>query len=68
MPVILPREAEEEWLSRDVTDPLQVERLLQAYPEERIDLWPVDPAVGNVRNNGPELIAPAAAQRGLLEG
>ena len=68
MPVILPREAEEEWVSLDVTDPLQVERLLQPYPEERIDLWPVGPAVGNVRNNGAELVEPVAEQRGLLQG
>jgi putative SOS response-associated peptidase YedK len=68
MPVILPREAEEEWVSREVTDPLQVERLLLSYPEERIALWPVSPAVNNVRNNGPELIEPVAAQKDLLQG
>jgi putative SOS response-associated peptidase YedK len=35
MPAILRREDEEEWVSRDVTDPLQVERLLQPYRSAR---------------------------------
>lgn len=66
MPVILARDAEAEWLDPEVTDPLQVERLLQPYPAEEIDLWPVDPAVGNVRNNDPSLLRPREAQRALL--
>lgn len=66
MPAILRREDEDEWLSRDVTDPVQVERLLQAYPDDRIRLWPVSTAVNSVRNNGPDLVRPAEAQRSLL--
>lgn len=58
MPVILRREDEEEWVSRDVDDPLQVERLLQPYPADEMRLYPVSTAVNNTRNNGPELIAP----------
>lgn len=58
MPVILRREDEEEWVSRDVNDPLQVERLLQPYPADEMRLYPVSTAVNNTRNNGPELIAP----------
>jgi putative SOS response-associated peptidase YedK len=58
MPVILRREDEEEWVSRDVTDPLQVERLLQPYPAAEMRLCPVSTAVNNTRHNGPELIAP----------
>jgi putative SOS response-associated peptidase YedK len=65
MPAILRREDEDEWLSREVTDPVQVERLLRAYPEDRIRLWPVTTAVNSVRNNGPDLVQPAAAQASL---
>lgn len=58
MPAILRREDEEEWLSRDVTDLEQVERLLRPYPAEEMRIYPVRPAVNNTRNNGPELITP----------
>jgi len=66
MPVILRREDEAEWLDREVTDPLQVERLLLPYPEERIAMWPVSPAVNSVRNDGPALVEPMEAQRTLI--
>jgi putative SOS response-associated peptidase YedK len=66
MPAILRAEDEEEWLSREVTDPVQVERLLRPYPEERIRLWAVSPAVNSVRNNGPDLVRPAEAQQALI--
>jgi putative SOS response-associated peptidase YedK len=66
MPVILRREDEAEWLSREVSDPVQVERLLRPYPEERIRLWPVSTSVNNVRNNGPDLVQPAETQPTLL--
>jgi putative SOS response-associated peptidase YedK len=56
MPAILRREDEEEWLSRDVDDPLQVERLLRPYPAEAMRVYAVSPAVNSPRNNGPELI------------
>ncbi|MDF2761221.1 MAG: hypothetical protein K0S99_3856 [Thermomicrobiales bacterium] len=55
---ILRREDEEEWVSRDVTDPLQVERLLQPYPEDAMRVYAVSPDVNSPRNNGPELIEP----------
>ncbi|MGI8475907.1 MAG: SOS response-associated peptidase [Thermomicrobiales bacterium] len=57
MPVILARGDEEEWLSRDVTDPRIVDRLLlNPYPADRMAAHPVSPAVGNVRVNDPSLI------------
>jgi putative SOS response-associated peptidase YedK len=58
MPVILRREDEEEWVSRDVTDPLQVERLLRPYPGDAMRIYPVSADVNNARNNGPDLIEP----------
>ena len=58
MPAILRRADEEEWLSRDVTDPEQVERLLRPYPADAMRIYAVSPAVNNTRNNGPQLITP----------
>ena len=58
MPAILRREDEEEWVSRDVTDPLQVERLLRPYPEDAMRVYAVSPDVNSPRHNGPELIEP----------
>ncbi len=58
MPVILPRDAEEIWLSPDVTDREELEQLLRPYPEDDMQLYPVSTAVNNTRNNSPELIEP----------
>ncbi len=58
MPVILHKQDEEEWLDPEVTDPLQVERLLVPYPSDEMEAYPVSRKVGNTRNNGPDLIEP----------
>ena len=59
MPLVLPREAWADWLDPDRDDP---GRLLDPPSAElvvRIELRTVGPAVGNVANAGPGLIAPA---------
>ncbi len=66
MPAILRREDEEEWLSHDVTDPHQVERLLRAYPEEEMVVYPVSTLVNSPRNNTPELIVPEDEGDGVM--
>lgn len=58
MPVILPRRDEEEWLSRDVTDVDQLERLLVPYDAQIMTAWPVSTAVNNTRHDTPTLIDP----------
>jgi putative SOS response-associated peptidase YedK len=58
MPVILPPEAWDAWLDPDNHDLEQLAALLVPAPEELLTLWPVDPAVGNPRNNRPELLRP----------
>lgn len=58
MPVILPREAEEEWVSKDQTDARAAVQLLEPYPAEQLTVRPVSPEVNNVRNNDPSLIEP----------
>ncbi|MEM1161642.1 MAG: SOS response-associated peptidase [Pseudomonadota bacterium] len=49
-PVVLEEDAAAAWLAD--ADP----GLMAAPPDDRVDLWPVDGAVGRVANNGPELI------------
>jgi putative SOS response-associated peptidase YedK len=58
MPVILLPESWDAWLDPDNKDTDQLAALLEPAPEELLALWPVDQAVGNPRNNGPELQKP----------
>ncbi len=55
MPVVLDRPAWAEWLDPATSDP---RRLLEHECAARLEVRPVGPAVGNVENNGPQLIAP----------
>jgi len=61
MPVILPQEAWPLWLGEAETTPEQLLALLHACPEEWLRVYPVGPAVGNVRNDEPRLLDPAGA-------
>jgi putative SOS response-associated peptidase YedK len=56
MPVILHREDEETWLDKEA-DPKELMHLLRPYDGELIS-WKVGKEVGNVRNDGPDLIKP----------
>ena len=58
MPVILLPESWDAWLDPDNHDVDQLAALLEPAPEDLLALWPVDQAVGNPRNNGPELQKP----------
>jgi putative SOS response-associated peptidase YedK len=58
MPAILTRESEEEWLSKEVADGHQVERLLVPFEAAEMAAWPVSKTVGKVENNSPALIEP----------
>ena len=46
------------WLD-PLTPPLALHELLRPCPPERITVHPVAPLVGNVRNDGPELVVPS---------
>jgi len=66
MPLILPRERWSDWLAGDG----EAAHLLQPLsPAElaAIEVRPVGAGVGNVRNNGPELISPAAVEPPAIE-
>ena len=61
MPLVLPRDAYERWLAPDLGSE-DVADLLAPSVEivDRFELRPVSTAVNSIRNNGPELLAPAA--------
>jgi putative SOS response-associated peptidase YedK len=57
MPVVVRPEDHERWMAPADPARLPVD-LLRPYPEEEMRAWKVASAVGNVRNDSPELITP----------
>jgi putative SOS response-associated peptidase YedK len=57
MPVILPPSLEKEWLDYDLS-PEEALDMLVPYAGDGLYAYPVSSLVNNVRNNGPEVIAP----------
>ena len=55
MPVILPREAEAQWLA-DGQPQSHYLRLLKPYPADQMDRYPVGELVNSPANNSPELL------------
>ncbi len=55
------------WLDREETERLPLD-LLRPYESEQMELYEANPKVGNVRNNGPEMMRAAvkAAEAGEL--
>jgi putative SOS response-associated peptidase YedK len=58
MAVILRPEDEEEWLDPNVTDAMQITRLLRPYPDGELAVYPVSLRVNNARQDSPQMIAP----------
>jgi putative SOS response-associated peptidase YedK len=58
MPVILAEADWPKWLGEEPATEQELLALLKPCPDEALKIWPVDNAVGNVRNTGPELIRP----------
>jgi putative SOS response-associated peptidase YedK len=58
MPVILPPEVWDAWLTPTQQPDEILLSLLQFYSAEQMQLWPVSPAVGRARNEGAQLIQP----------
>ena len=56
MPVILAREAWEEWLSPGPFEPGRITQLLVPAPADLLVCHPVSSAANSTRNNGPELV------------
>lgn len=60
MPVILSREGEVIWLDPSIEDTDVVTSVLNPYPNELTQMYPVHKMVGNVRNDVPECAEPWA--------
>jgi putative SOS response-associated peptidase YedK len=62
MPVILAEVDWPKWLGEEPASEQELLALLKPCPDEALKIWPVDRAVGNVRNNGPQLILPVSSK------
>ena len=60
MPVVIELTDVGDWLDVSESGPHERSRLLDSAPAGTLRHYAVDPAVGSVRNDGPELIEPAA--------
>jgi putative SOS response-associated peptidase YedK len=60
MPVILEEKDWATWLGEEPASLEELKGLLVPCDDERLKIWPVDKAVGNVKNNGPRLVDPLA--------
>ena len=58
MPVILAENDWPKWLGEEPASEQDLLALLSPCADEALRIWPVDKMVGNVRNNGPQLILP----------
>jgi len=61
MPLILRPDLYGAWLDQGLTDAERVRDLMQPVPADALAFHPVSTRVSNARNQGPELIEPAAA-------
>jgi putative SOS response-associated peptidase YedK len=58
MPVILGENDWPKWLGEEPASEDELLALLKPCPDGDLKIWPVDKAVGNVKNNGPQLVRP----------
>ncbi|MGA0031990.1 MAG: SOS response-associated peptidase [Burkholderiales bacterium] len=59
MPVILPQHLQDAWLDPAYADVAALHAMLLPYPAEEMRAYPVSTRVNSVKNDGPDLIAPA---------
>jgi len=57
MPVVLPRDAWDDWLRPGPLGQTRLHELLAPAPDDLSDVHPVGTAVNSARNDGPELLA-----------
>jgi putative SOS response-associated peptidase YedK len=60
MPVIIPQEEYDRWLQPGDPDRPPI-HLLRPFDAGKMTAWKVDTAVGNAKNDSPELILPSSA-------
>lgn len=61
MPVILGDEDWAKWLGEEPATDDQLKVMLRPFADARMTAWEVSKAVGNVRNQGADLVGPAKA-------
>ena len=64
MPLMVDAERRDAWLDPRSSGPQLLDLLTPAAPG-RLEAYPVSPAVGNVRNNGPQLVEPLPLEPAL---
>jgi putative SOS response-associated peptidase YedK len=62
MPLLVPRESWGRWLDPGLVDGAEALALVGRTPAADLEAYPVSERVNNVRNNGPELLAPLPAE------
>lgn len=62
MPVILPREHYQAWLSESSSEAARLAELLQPFDASLMSWYEVSPVVNNARNETPDCIAPLSTQ------
>lgn len=63
MPVIVPPADHGEWLDLDLHDTDRLSRLLVPFDNDAMTLYEISAAIGNVRNDTPDLIEPTSQGR-----
>jgi hypothetical protein len=66
MPVIVPERDYDRWLGTESAQP-PID-LLRPFDADKMTAWKVDKAVGNVKNDSPELIEPASTTPNYVDG
>jgi putative SOS response-associated peptidase YedK len=66
-PVVIPTELRAAWLDCTSADVATASALLEHVPPARLEPYVVSAAVGNVKNNGPQLIEPAVPPRAAVQ-
>jgi putative SOS response-associated peptidase YedK len=65
MPVLLPREAWDDWLDPELDDAEYLQSLLEPPPDDVLGMYPISTRVNSVSNEGPELLEPVEEPRDL---
>ncbi|GAA0498039.1 SOS response-associated peptidase [Salinibacillus aidingensis] len=60
MPVILPKEKEEDWIKKESRDPMEMQNFLLDLPNEDLTAYEVSTYVNSAKNEGETCIAPLA--------
>lgn len=67
MPVIVRPDLEGLWLNPELKELKDLQPVLQALPEDGLDMYPVSPKVNSARGDSPDMVEPAPAQTSLFD-